>query len=104
MFLWTMPMPPSWASAMASRASVTVSMAAESSGRFSWIDRVSCVVEADFAGKDGRMGGNEEDVVKCERFLDDAHAFSLDTKGNYTGAAPAPPITACSRRLRLTLR
>src|SRR5687768_14084527 len=31
-FLWTTPMPPSWARAIASRASVTVSMAAESSG------------------------------------------------------------------------
>jgi hypothetical protein len=32
MFLWTMPMPPSWAMAMARRASVTVSMAADMSG------------------------------------------------------------------------
>ena len=98
MFLWTMPMPPSWASAMASRDSVTVSMAAESSGRFSWIDRVRLGGEADFAGKDGRMGGNEEDVVKCERFLDDAHAFGLDTKGNYTGAPAVPTIAAPCRR------
>jgi exodeoxyribonuclease VII large subunit len=35
MFLWMMPMPPSCASAMARRASVTVSIAAETSGRFS---------------------------------------------------------------------
>ena len=34
MFLWTMPMPPSCAMVMASRDSVTVSMAAETSGRF----------------------------------------------------------------------
>ena len=38
MFLWTMPMPPSCASAIARRDSVTVSMAADSSGMFSWID------------------------------------------------------------------
>ncbi len=35
MFLWMMPMPPSCASAMARPASVTVSIAADSSGMFS---------------------------------------------------------------------
>ena len=35
MFLCTMPMPPSWAMAIARRASVTVSIAADTSGRFS---------------------------------------------------------------------
>ncbi len=44
MFLWMMPMPPSWASAIASRASVTVSMAAEMIGMFSVSERVSCVL------------------------------------------------------------
>ncbi len=39
-FLWTMPMPPSWASVIASGASVTVSIAAETSGRFSAMLRV----------------------------------------------------------------
>ena len=33
-FLWTIPMPPSWAMAIAKRASVTVSMAAEARGIF----------------------------------------------------------------------
>ena len=32
--LWMIPMPPSWAIAIARRASVTVSMAADTSGRF----------------------------------------------------------------------
>ena len=43
MLLWTMPMPPSWAMAMASRASVTVSMAADMIGRFRRMPRVSWV-------------------------------------------------------------
>ena len=38
-----MPMPPSWAIAIARRASVTVSMAAETSGRLSLILRDSAV-------------------------------------------------------------
>jgi len=44
MFLWMMPMPPSWAMAMARRASVTVSMAADTSGMRRSISRVSRVV------------------------------------------------------------
>ena len=43
MFLWTMPIPPSCASAMASVASVTVSIGAEMSGMLREIRRVSCV-------------------------------------------------------------
>ena len=42
-FLWTMPMPPSWAIAMAKRDSVTVSMAAETRGKFSAILREKIV-------------------------------------------------------------
>ena len=40
---WMTPMPPAWAMAMASRASVTVSIAAEMIGRLSVIERVSRV-------------------------------------------------------------
>ena len=43
MFLWMKPKPPSCAKAMASGASVTVSMAADSSGMLSCMLRVSCV-------------------------------------------------------------
>ena len=43
MFLWMMPMPPSCAIEMAKRASVTVSIAAESKGRLSVMLRVSLV-------------------------------------------------------------
>ena len=43
MLLWTMPIPPSWATAMARAASVTVSIAAERRGMLSSISRVSNV-------------------------------------------------------------
>ena len=49
-FLWTMPIPPSWASAMASAASVTVSIGADTSGMFSSIVRVSRVCVSASAG------------------------------------------------------
>ena len=41
MFLWMMPMPPACAMPIASRASVTVSMAEETKGMFRSISRVS---------------------------------------------------------------
>jgi CBS domain-containing protein len=43
--------------------------------------------EADFAGEDGRVGGNEQDVVESERLLDDAHK-SLVAKRDYTDRSP----------------
>ena len=55
MLLWTMPMPPSCAMVMARRASVTVSMAAETSGRFSLIVAREAGAEIDFARQDFRV-------------------------------------------------
>jgi hypothetical protein len=43
MFLWMTPMPPAWAMAIAIGASVTVSMAAATSGMFSAMSRVNRV-------------------------------------------------------------
>jgi len=43
MFLWIKPRPPSCANAIASGASVTVSIAADNSGMLSWMLRESCV-------------------------------------------------------------
>ncbi len=51
MFLWMMPMPPSWAMAMASRRSVTVSMAAETSGMLRAMSRVRRVSRRASRGK-----------------------------------------------------
>jgi hypothetical protein len=68
-----MPMPPSCAMAMARRASVTVSMAADTSGRF----------RADVAGELGGEGGvlgqdlgerwHQQHIVEGERFAEKAH-------------------------------
>ncbi len=51
-------MPPSWAMVMARRASVTVSMAADTSGRLSLMASVRRVPEIDFAGQDFRVSRN----------------------------------------------
>ena len=51
MFLWMIPMPPSWAIVIASRASVTVSMAADITGRLTRISRVSCELKETSRGK-----------------------------------------------------
>ena len=50
MFLWTMPMPPSWARAMARRDSVTVSIAADTSGTLRGMSRVSRVLRSTSEG------------------------------------------------------
>jgi hypothetical protein len=66
-----MPMPPSWASAMASRLSVTVSMAADTSGRLSSMLRVRRVFRSwTSRGMNGGMGREEEDIVERQRPLD----------------------------------
>src|SRR5690554_7069234 len=57
MFLWMMPMPPSWAMAMARRASVTVSMAADTSGMLSSIPRVRCVLRHTSLGNTSEYPG-----------------------------------------------
>ena len=61
------PMPPAWAMAMASRASVTVSIAAEMIGRLRLIERVSRVRMSASAGKHRRVAGREQHVVEGER-------------------------------------
>ena len=50
MFLWMMPMPPSCAMAMASRDSVTVSMAADRIGMFSVMSAVRRVLRSTSRG------------------------------------------------------
>ena len=64
-----MPMPPSRASAIASRASVTVSIAAETSGMLSSIERVSRVRGRDVVRQHARLGRDEQDVVEGEPLL-----------------------------------
>ena len=64
MFLWMMPMPPSWAMAMARRDSVTVSMAAERIGMFSVIPRQTWVRRSTSFGMDLGEAGDDRDVVE----------------------------------------
>ena len=98
MFLWTMPMPPSCARAMARRDSVTVSMAADSE-RDVQLDRAGeAGFEADFAGQDGRVGGNEQDVVERERLLDDAHSQNPSSQNEIIQTRPTPDNRAAPRR------
>ena len=74
MFLWMMPMPPSCAMVMARRASVTVSMAAESSGTFRRMRRVSWVQRSTSRGENFRVGRDQQDVVEGESFFEYSHA------------------------------
>ena len=67
---WMTPIPPCWAIAIASFASVTVSIAAESSGMPSSISRVSRVRDVDLGGQDLGMGGLEQHVVEGQRLSD----------------------------------
>ena len=95
MFLCTMPRPPSCAIAIARRASVTVSIAADSSGMLSVMLRVRRVCEADVAGNDEGMRGDEQDVVERQRFPDDTHNhFSCTQKW----IIPAPNIATNRER------
>src|SRR5690606_6082452 len=60
MFLCTMPMPPSWAMAMARRASVTVSIAAETTGRFRRSERVRLLASETSLGRTMECAGTRE--------------------------------------------
>ena len=68
-FRWMIPMPPSRASAIARRASVTVSIAAETSGISSVIDAREPRRGRNVVRKDARLGGNEQHVVERQPFL-----------------------------------
>ena len=62
-------MPPCRAIAMASGASVTVSIAADTIGMFSWIFGVSARCGADLVGQHVGLGRQQQDVVEREPFL-----------------------------------
>src|SRR5436309_5145776 len=67
-FLWMMPMPPSWAMAMASRASVTVSMAADTRGMFSSSLRVRRVFRETSRGRTREWAGRRRTSSKVSAF------------------------------------
>ena len=66
---WTIPMPPSRASAIAIRASVTVSIAAETIGSSSAIVRVSRVAVETSFGSTADSAGHEQHVVEGDALL-----------------------------------
>ena len=61
-------MPPSWAMAMASGASVTVSMAADTIGTFSAMLRVRRRADVDLRGQHLGLLRHQQDVVEGQRF------------------------------------
>ena len=67
-----MPMPPSWARAMASSLSVTVSIGEETIGMLRRMLRVSCGADVDVAGHDVAVAGLEQDVVEGDALVCDA--------------------------------
>ncbi len=66
-------MPPSCAMAIARRASVTVSMAADTSGRFSEMFRESRVAREVSLGQDLGERWHQQHIVEGERFAEKAH-------------------------------
>ncbi len=88
-----MPMPPSWAIAMANRASVTVSIAAEMSGICKAMRRESAVLSSVSRGKTLEYAGTSKTSSKVSARLISLMAC-LGTKRHYKGArfqAPALP-------------
>ena len=68
MFLCTMPIPPSWAMAMARRASVTGVHCRRQQRNVQRNARGKAGLEADVAGNDSGVGREQQDVVKSEGF------------------------------------
>ena len=68
MFLWIMPMPPSCASAMASGASVTVSIAADTTGMLRRIVRVNCVARLTSRGSTLECAGTNKTSSNVSAF------------------------------------
>ena len=66
-------MPPSCAIVIASRASVTVSMAADSDRQVESDVARQLRCQVDLARQDFRIGRNEQDVVEGECFFEDSH-------------------------------
>ena len=64
MFLWMMPMPPFWAMQIAASCSVTVSIAADRSGVFSEISRVTWVLRSTSPGSTSEEPGSSRTSSK----------------------------------------
>ena len=95
MFLWMMPMPPSWARAMASSLSVTVSIGEETIGMLSRMLRVSCVRTSTSLGQDLAVARLEQDIVEGDALVGDAVLHGLPPRGDFE------PLYGCRPLARL---
>ena len=92
MFLWMMPMPPLWAMVMARRASVTVSIAAETIGMFRRRSAGQPRGGIYVARQDDGVAWDEVDVVVGQGLGEDAHAKSPAAKRElYAACREASP-------------
>src|SRR6185436_7157805 len=99
-FLWMMPMPPSCAMAIARRASVTVSMAAETSGMFSSSLRLRRVFREASRGRMREWAGRRRTSSKVSAFWITRMRSAYLAKQHYTREGRASQMRYChpSRR------
>src|SRR5438093_7344584 len=86
-----MPMPPSCAMAMARRASVTVSIAADTSGMFSWMLRDRRVARLVSRGRTWEYAGTNNTSSKVSALPRRRMGKAPDAKANYTEANKGLP-------------
>src|SRR6267154_1129041 len=102
-FLWTMPMPPSCAMAIARRDSVTVSIAAETSGMLSWMLRVSRVLRLTFRGRTLEWAGTRRTSSKVRAFwtgriaTPKSRIIRRSQLPVNSWVSPAPSIDGCAK-------
>src|SRR6202161_3647645 len=84
-----MPIPPSWAIVMARRASVTVSIAADTTGRLTWISRVSLLARDTSRGKTSEYAGTS-------RTSSNVSASSRIRIGSVHGSSKRRRIVPCA--------
>src|SRR3954471_6638157 len=93
-FLWMTPMPPSCAIAIARRASVTVSMAAETTGRFRTMFRLRWVLRLVSRGNTWEYAGTNNTSSKVSALPRRRIEEAPDAKADYTDSAMPCPAGA----------
>src|SRR5688572_12274441 len=101
MFLWMMPIPPSWAMAIASRASVTVSMAEDTTGMLRPMLRVSRVLRLTSRGRTVEWAGTRRTSSKVKAFSTTRMSYPFRTKPALYAGGCKPPTNPCVSRLTL---
>ena len=80
-------MPPSWASAIAKRDSVTVSIAADTNGIIERYAARELSTQRDFARQYVGVLRAQQDVIECETFPGYSHTASFYCAANSLGAS-----------------